>query len=106
MANACKDKYSLLEANVVAMIMCQFNESVEAQKSTVAIKMMSHTVQKRQYKSLANLEGTQLLNETKQLHHRKCFKPFLKENLTSTERNRVLESLIILTENKDGIIKA
>ena len=44
--------------------------------------------------------------EMKQLHNRIVFKPILIEELTSIEKRKAMESLIFLTEKKDGRIKA
>ena len=46
------------------------------------------------------------LNEMRQLHERECFKPIDIGSLSQIERKRALESLIFLTEKKDGQIKA
>jgi hypothetical protein len=46
------------------------------------------------------------LKEVKQLHDRECFIPISKEELNELERRRALESLIFLTEKRDGTIKA
>ena len=42
----------------------------------------------------------------KQLHDRKVFKPIMSSELTTQERKRAMESLIILIEKRDGRIKA
>ena len=44
--------------------------------------------------------------EMKQLHDRVVFKPIKIEDLTDVERRRAMESLIFITEKKDGRIKA
>ena len=44
--------------------------------------------------------------EMKQLHDRVVFLPIKIEDLTPIERRRAMESLIFLTEKKDGRIKA
>jgi hypothetical protein len=44
--------------------------------------------------------------EMKQLHERIVFKPIKVEELTAVERRRAMESLIFITEKKDGRIKA
>ena len=44
--------------------------------------------------------------EMKQLHDRKVFKPIMSSELTTQERKRVMESLIFLTEKRDGRVKA
>ena len=44
--------------------------------------------------------------EMKQLHDRIVFKPIKVEELTAVEQRQAMESLIFLTEKKDGRIKA
>ena len=44
-------------------------------------------------------------NEVKQLHQRDCFVPVKIGKLSKEERSRALESLIFLTEKRDGRIK-
>jgi len=46
------------------------------------------------------------LKEMKQMHDRVCFVPIKKEELNELERKRALESLIFLTEKRDGTIKS
>jgi hypothetical protein len=45
-------------------------------------------------------------NKMKQLHDRIVFKPIAIEELSAIEKRRAMESLIFLTEKKDGRIKA
>jgi hypothetical protein len=45
-------------------------------------------------------------NEMKQLHDRIVFKPIAIKELSTLEKTRAMESLIFLTEKKDGRIKA
>jgi hypothetical protein len=45
------------------------------------------------------------MKEMQQLHERKVFTPIDINELTSLERKRLLESLIFLTEKKDGQVK-
>ena len=42
----------------------------------------------------------------KQLHDRSCFRPVHKCSLNKSERQRVMESLLILTEKRDKTIKS
>ena len=44
--------------------------------------------------------------EMKQLHHRLCWKPTHIEGLSESDRRKAMESLIFLTEKRDGRIKA
>ena len=44
--------------------------------------------------------------EMKQLHDRICFRPINPSKMTTNERKKAMESLIFLTEKRDGTIKA
>ena len=46
------------------------------------------------------------VGEMKQLHDRVCFCPINPNTMTTTERKKAMESLIFLTEKRDGRIKA
>jgi hypothetical protein len=46
--------------------------------------------------------GQAAMKEMKQLHERIVFEPINIENLTSLERKRAIESLIFLTEKRNG----
>jgi len=45
------------------------------------------------------------MKEMKQLHDRECFMPIDPKTMSTTEKKCVQESLIFLTEKKDGLIK-
>ena len=42
----------------------------------------------------------------KQLHNRSCFRPVHQCSLNKSERQRVMESLLFLTEKRDKTIKS
>ena len=44
--------------------------------------------------------------EIEQLHNREAFEPIHPKDITQLERNKAMNSLIFLTEKKDGTIKA
>ena len=44
--------------------------------------------------------------EMKQLHDRSCFRPVHKCLLNKSERQRAMESLLVLTEKRDKTIKS
>ena len=44
--------------------------------------------------------------EMKQLHDRVCFRPIDPSTMTKSERKKAMETLIFLTEKRDGRIKA
>jgi hypothetical protein len=67
--------------------------------------MMSHIVSRKDLKF--GMEGRAAAKgEMQQLYDRQCLKPVSYKSLSGTERKRALESLIFLTEKKDGRIKA
>ena len=98
--------YNHGEASVLATIITTFNESME------------HTVEEQgqQYvvtyslKAGINKFGEQAKasahKEMKQLHDRSCFRPVHKHLLNKSERKRVMESLLFLTERRDKMIKS
>ena len=45
-------------------------------------------------------------NESSQLHNREVFKPVMLSDLTKEEKDKAVKSLILLTEKRDGTIKA
>ena len=47
-----------------------------------------------------------VFKEMKQLHQRICFRPISVYDMTPQERRRAMQSLIFLTEKRDGTIKA
>ena len=57
-------------------------------------------------KKFGNKGSEAATKEMKQLHDRKVFKPIMSSELTSQERRRAMESLIFLTEKRDGRVKA
>ena len=51
--------------------------------------------------------GQEAINkELSQLHHREVFKPIQLSELTETEKEKAMNSLIFLTEKRDGTLKA
>ena len=58
------------------------------------------------YKVLGDSGRKAAFNEVDQLHKRGVFKPIDPSNLSKAERSKVLESLIFLTQKRDGSSKA
>ena len=98
--------YNHDEARVLATVITTFNECME------------HTVEEeeQQYvvtyslKAGINKFGKQAKasahKEMKQLHDRSCFRRVHKCLLTKSERQRVMESILFLTEKRDKTIKS
>ena len=99
-------KYNVAEAQVIATIMCIFNERM-IQKQLVhgTQHVVTYSLQKG-IKKFGERGRAAALKEMKQLHERDCFKPIHKAEMNDIEKTRALESLIFLTEKRDGTIKA
>ena len=100
------DEYTLAEAKVMAMIMTQINERLETKSSTLGNQHLVPYSLKKGIQKFGEKGRRAALKEMKQLHDRKAFQPVHKSSLKQTEKSRALESLIFLTEKRDGTIKA
>ena len=94
------------EASVLAMIMCQFIERMDVQTVQQGSQFVTTYSLQKAIKKFGQEGKSAALKEMKQMHDRKCFKPIRKEDLNSMEKKRALESLIFITEKRDGTIKA
>jgi hypothetical protein len=98
-------QYTVVEAQVMAMLICEFNQRMDLYKVQVGHQFLStYSLNKGIYKF--GEKGQQAAHaEMKQLKDQICFIPIDQTILNATERKRALESLIFLTEKKDGTIK-
>jgi len=101
-----KMEYDLTEAKVLAMIMCQLSERVDVSKVKRGSQFVTTYSLKKGIDKFGENGRQAALKEMKQLHDRGCFTPVKVESLSATERKRALESLIFLTEKRDGTVKA
>ena len=111
-SNADQSLYmeALQEARVLAMIICQFNErmdisSVPADSKEVEFAkqfITTHSLKKGLHK-FGKKGRVSALKEMKQLLDRKCFHPIDVKSMSPQERKRALESLLCMTENRDGV---
>ena len=99
-------EYTSEEASVLATIMCQFEERMQVSRIQHGKQLVVTYSLKKGIKQFGEKGRKSALKEMKQLHDRECFKPIKKESMSKTERKRALESLIFLTEKRDGTIKA
>jgi hypothetical protein len=99
-------KYTVVEAQAMAMLICEFNRRMDSCTVQVGHQFLStYSLNKGIYKF--GEKGQQAAHaEMKQLKDQKCFIPIDKTILNATERKRAIESLNFLTEKKDGTIKA
>ena len=101
-----KEPYSVETAQVIAKVMFHINKKYGIQEQTKKQFAQTYSL-KQDLKKFANQEGhNAALKEMKQLHDRAVFKPTRVSNLTSSEMRKSTESLIFLTEKRDGKIKA
>jgi hypothetical protein len=100
------DEYNVVEAKVLATIMCQFKERMKTTKIKHGNQYVVTYSLKKGIKEFGEQGKQSVVKEMKQLHDRKCFTPVNITTLSPTEKKRALESLIFLTEKQDGTIKA
>ena len=86
--------------------MCQIYEKVGAMSGEEAFSFIQTYSLKAGIKKFGDKGSEAATKEMKQLHHRKVFKPNMSSELTTQERKRAMESLIFLTEKRDGRVKA
>ena len=105
--NQAEDKGLVYDHDrVLATIITTFNEQMEC---TVEEQGQQYIVT-YSLKAGINKFGKQAKasahKEMKQLHDRSCFRPVHKCSLNKSERQRVMESLLLLTEKRDRTIKS
>ena len=98
--------YNHDEARVLATVSTTFNKHME-----YAVE-----VQRQQYVVTYSLKAginkfgkqakTSAHKETKQVYDRSCLRPVHKCSLNKSERHRAMESLLLLTEKRDKMIKS
>ena len=85
--------------------MCQLNDRTQVKRTSGDTFITTYSLKTGINKFGKNgVEAAK--SEMQQLHDRKCFIPIAKEELSALEKKRALESLIFLTEKRDGRIKA
>ena len=100
-------EYTGSEAKVLAAIMCQLTERLQKDCKLQHGNQFVVTYSLKKGIQKFGQKGTNAANkEMRQLHDRECFQPIMVESLSTTEKRGPMESLIFLTEKKDGTIKA
>lgn len=95
-----------MEARMLATIMLQIEQRMDIQEVKTGTQHVLTYSLKQGIKKFGKNGRIAAINEMKQLYDRKCFIPINKNELSDLERKRALESLIFLTEKRDGRIKA
>jgi hypothetical protein len=99
------EEYSGENVPVIAMIKCHINEKMAAMSGEEAYGFIQTYSLKAGLKKFGEKGSDAATKEMKQLHDRKVFKPIMTSELTTQERKRAMESLIFLTEKRDGRVK-
>ena len=90
-------QYNADDAPVMAKIIHHYNTVAKDKNSFVETYSLKQGLKKFGTKAREAAFG-----EMKQLHDRKTFQPLHVADLLERERRRAMESLIFLTEKKDG----
>jgi hypothetical protein len=99
-------EYSLEEAKVMMMIISKIEEKLQAIHQEIASQHVITYSLKKGIQKFGDSAKEAATKEMQQMVDRKCFVPIDKEALNDVEKRRALESLIFLSEKKDGSIKA
>jgi len=91
------DQYAL----VIAMFILQLNDKALNDHTFVQTYNLNQGIKK-----FGDKGEQAAFKEVDQLHQRECFKPINVNDLTPDQRQKVLKTLIFLTEKRDGTIKA
>jgi hypothetical protein len=97
--------YDHQEAKILAMIMTTIHERVHNPQSIKGQQFLQTYSLMKAVKKFGNKGKEAALDEMKQLHDRVVFEPISVEEMTPLERKRAMESLIFVTEKKDGRMK-
>ncbi|KAL7562441.1 hypothetical protein ACA910_020582 [Epithemia clementina (nom. ined.)] len=108
MSQTCTDveEYSQETGRVIAHAICFLNETHINPKSTKRLYSFVETYGlEKGLKKFGDKGYKAAFGEMKQLHDRVCFVPVNVADFTLSEKARAMESLIFLTEKRDGSIK-
>jgi hypothetical protein len=104
--NATVEEYSQDTAQVIATVMCHWN-NVCRQFDETALAMFIQTYSlNKGIKKFGQKGKDAAIKEMKQLHNRTVFEGIKIKDMTPLERKRAMESLLFLVEMHDGKIKA
>lgn len=98
--------YQEEDAKTLAIIMCQVQEKVNTPHGTKGHQFIQTYSLMKAVKKFGGKAKQAALDEMKQLHDRVVFEPISLSEMDPMEKKRALESLMFLTEKRDGRIKA
>ena len=97
--------YDSVRATVAAMAIHKLN-LMQAKANKQGVSLVETYSLKKGLKKFGKRAEQSETKEMKQLHNRVCFRPINPTEMTADERKKAMESLIFLTEKKDGRLKA
>ena len=104
-SNAIIEEYSMESARVITKVISLMNMGV-IERRTMQGQQFVQTFSLAKGLQKYGEKGKQAaMKEMQQLHERTVFEPISIDELTTIERKRALESLIFLTEKRDGNVK-
>jgi hypothetical protein len=103
--SATTEEYSQDTALVVAKFMVELNDKVDASGVDDYTFVETYSLRKGLQK-FGERGYDAAVGEMRQMHDRTAFKPVHVADMTPQEKQRALDSLIFLTEKKDGRVKA
>jgi hypothetical protein len=99
-------EYDDQDAKVIMMIMCHIHEKLVEERQAVGTQHATTYSLKSSVKRFGKRAEKAASKEMKQMIDRRCFDTILKDQLNEIERKRAMESLIFLSEKKDGSVTA
>ena len=86
--------------------MCHYNNKIASTNDKEAYSFIQTYSLKQGIKKFGEQGKKAASKEMKQLHDRVVFEPIAVSDLTREEHKKAMESLIFITEKRDGTIKA
>jgi hypothetical protein len=98
--------YDLQEAKILAMIMVQYKEILVASTTHQGHQFLTTYSLKKEIQRFGKKAVAATKKEMQQMLDQTCFVPIQKSEPSNAEIRRAIESLLFLTEKKDGTIKS
>ncbi|KAG7350725.1 reverse transcriptase RNA-dependent DNA polymerase [Nitzschia inconspicua] len=98
-------EYTNEKARVIVTVMCHMNDKLSNPKNHKAQQFLQTYSLLSGLKKFGQKGRVAAIGELKQLHDRVVFRPIRVSDLTPLERKRAMESLIFLSEKRDGTVK-
>jgi hypothetical protein len=100
------EEYTTESAHIIALSMSHYMHSMVGMNDDETFSFIQTYSLNKGLKKFGDRGKDAAQKEMKQLHDRVVFEPILIADMTPLERKRAMESLIFLTEKRDGTVKA